>query len=110
MPFRVRRGAPDRWGLSYVLSTRVTEFTEAADRARTASGRVYALGRKTSVRELDKEGPVALVALRLLLSDGSDGYPGVDDDPAWVTAAEDGPALARQPAVAYRSCRRATLS
>jgi hypothetical protein len=74
---------PGTGGLSYVLSTHVVELTEAADRARTASGRVYALGREISVRELDAEGRVAL---RVLLANGSDGYPGVDDDLAWVSA------------------------
>ena len=38
---------PATGGLSWVLSTPVAEFNEAADRARTASGRVYALGRQS---------------------------------------------------------------
>ena len=65
-----------------MLSTPVEEFTTAADRARTVSGRVYALGRQISARDLDEEGRVAL---RLLLA-GDLQYPGVSDDVKWVTA------------------------
>jgi hypothetical protein len=74
---------PNTGGQSYVLSTPVLELTASADRARTASGRVYALGRAINFRELDDEGRVAL---RLLLADGQHEYPGDSDDLAWVTA------------------------
>lgn len=70
-------------GLSYVMSTPVVEFTESTDRARTASGRVYALGRLISARDLDEEGHLAL---RLFWTDGQHDYPGYGDDIAWVTA------------------------
>jgi hypothetical protein len=56
---------PKTGGLSWVLSTPVVEFTATADRARTASGRVYALGRPITESDLDEEGGVAL---RLLLA------------------------------------------
>jgi hypothetical protein len=73
---------PNTGGLSWVLSTPVVEFTDAVDRARTASRRVYALGRQISARDLDEE---ARVALRLLL-DADLQYPGVNDDVKWITA------------------------
>jgi hypothetical protein len=73
---------PNTGGLSWVLSTPIKEFTAAADRARTMSGRVYALGRQISARDLDEEGRVAL---RLLLAVDLD-YPGVSDDINWITA------------------------
>jgi hypothetical protein len=59
------------------------EFAQAADRARTESGRVYVLGRQICSRDLDEEGRVAL---RLLLADDMSGYPGRDDDVAWLTS------------------------
>jgi hypothetical protein len=74
---------PNTGGLSWILSTPVVELTGTEDRARTASGRVYALGQQISTRELDEEGRVAL---RLLLQDDEDGYPGRMDDVAWVTS------------------------
>jgi len=74
---------PNTGGLSYVLSTSVLEFTESADRARTASGRVYSLGRQISHRELDEEGQIAL---RMFLSDGPNAYPGAGDDLRWLSA------------------------
>jgi hypothetical protein len=74
---------PTTGGLSWILSTPVIEFTASADKARTASGRVYALDRHVTHRELDEEGRVAL---RLLLLDDPDGYPGRSDDLAWVTS------------------------
>jgi hypothetical protein len=74
---------PNTGGLSYVLSTSVLEFTASADRARTASGRVYSLGRQISHRDLDEEGQIAL---RMLLADGADTYPGAEDDIQWLSA------------------------
>ncbi len=74
---------PTTGGLSWVLSTRIVEFSEIAGRARTESGRVYALGRQISSRDLDEEGRIAM---RLPLSDGLEAYPDRDDDIAWVTA------------------------
>jgi hypothetical protein len=74
---------PSTGGLSWVLSTPVVQFTEAADRARTASGRVYILERQISVRDLDEEGRVAL---RLMLADDPNGYPEHAHDVAWVVA------------------------
>jgi hypothetical protein len=74
---------PNTGGLSWVLSTPVVEFSATVDRARTQSGRVYALGRLISSRELDEEGRVAL---RLLLPDDQADYPGRADDVAWVVA------------------------
>lgn len=74
---------PNTGGLSYVLSTAVEEFTESADRARTASGRVYSLGRQISHRDLDEEGQIAL---RMFMADDPNGYPGADDDLRWLSA------------------------
>jgi hypothetical protein len=73
---------PNTGGLSWVLSTPIVEFTAAANRARTASGRVYALDRQISARDLDEEGHVALQ----YLLEGHLLYPGVSDDVKWVTA------------------------
>lgn len=72
---------PTTGGLSWVLSTRIVELSEGGSRARTASGRVYALGRRISTWDLDEEGHAAL---RLLLQ--QDEYPGWDDDFRWVMA------------------------
>ena len=80
--FGFARWHPNTGGLSYVLSTSVTEFTEAEDRARTGSGRVYSLGRQVSFRDLDEEGQVAL---RLLLDDDPSRDPGAADDIKWVS-------------------------
>jgi len=74
---------PNTGGLSYVLSTPVVEFTGSVDKARTASGRVYSLGRQVSFRDLDEEGQVAL---RLLLDDDPYRYPGAADDLKWISA------------------------
>jgi hypothetical protein len=74
---------PKTGGLSWVLSTPVVAFTQAADRARTRSGRVYALGRHISSRELDEEGRVAL---RLLLTGDPTLYPSGSGDLRWLTA------------------------
>jgi hypothetical protein len=74
---------PSTGGLSWVLSTPVVQFTEAADRARTASGRVYVLRRQISVREVDEEGRVAL---SLMLGNDREQYPRHDDDVAWIVA------------------------
>jgi hypothetical protein len=74
---------PTTGGLSWVLSTPIVEFTQTADRARTESGRVHALGRQISSRDLDEEGRVAL---RLLLADDMSEYPGRNDDVAWLTS------------------------
>lgn len=68
-------------GLAWTLSTPIEEMTSAADRARTASGRVYKLGREISLQELDEEGRVAL---RLLLT--TDEYPGREDERDWLVA------------------------
>jgi hypothetical protein len=73
---------PTTGGLSWVLSTPVEEFTSTADRARTASGRVYALGRQISAKDLDEEGRVALG----FLLERNFQYPGASDDVKWVTA------------------------
>lgn len=54
---------PSTGGLSWTLSTPVIELDEEACRARTASGRVYALGRAINVEELDEEGILALCLL-----------------------------------------------
>lgn len=72
---------PTTGGLSWVRSTPIVEFSPAADRARTLSGRVYALGRQISVRELSEEGSVVL-----LLFVSQDEYSGRGDDLAWVTS------------------------
>lgn len=74
---------PNTGGLSWVLSTPITEFTASSDRARTASGRVYQLGREISVCDLDEEGRVCL---RLFLAEDRDAYPGAEIDRAWVVA------------------------
>ena len=99
---------PSTGGLSWVLSTEIKEMTPAADRARTASGRIYALGREISLRELDEEGRVAL---RLLLTAGQDGYPGRNDDRDWVVACKVArhlrlePPLRRDPTAVKRFLR-----
>src|ERR1700730_9465931 len=54
---------PSTGGLAWTLSTPVVELDEAAGRARTASGRVYALGRATEFEELDEEANLALCLL-----------------------------------------------
>lgn len=74
---------PSTGGLSWVLSTPVVEFTEAMERARTASGRVYALGRQITADDLDEEG---CVALALLLADGAASNPRDIRDTNWVIA------------------------
>ena len=76
---------PATGGLSWVRSSPVAELDEAAGRARTASGRVYALGRRTDVGEFDEEGRTAL---RLLAAEslGAEPLPGDDDDARWVSA------------------------
>lgn len=72
---------PATGGLSWTLSTQIEEMTPSADRARTASGRVYSLGQEISLQDLDEEGGVAL---RLLLT--TEEYPGRDGDRDWVVA------------------------
>lgn len=72
---------PVTMGLSWVISTPVVEMNEPATRALTASGRVYALGREISYRELDEEGRTAL---RLLVTDRLEDYPGRAYDVAWL--------------------------
>lgn len=72
---------PRTGGLSWTVSTPIEEMTPAADRVRTASGRVYQLGRNISLQELDEEGRVAL---RLLVT--TDDYPGRDDEHAWLVS------------------------
>ena len=52
---------PNTGGLSRVMSTPIVEFSDAADRARTESGRVYSLGQKISARELNEEGRTIVV-------------------------------------------------
>ncbi len=47
---------PVTGGLSWMHSSPVKEFDEVACRARTVSGRLYALGRRTAVECLDEEG------------------------------------------------------
>ena len=45
---------PSTGGLSWMLSTAIVELDAAAGRARTASGRVYQLGRRIEPCELDE--------------------------------------------------------
>ncbi len=70
---------PATGGLSWVRSSPVVELDEAAGRARTAGGRVYALGRRTGIGRLDEE---ARTALRLL---AAEFLPGDADDARWVS-------------------------
>ncbi len=70
---------PNTGGLSWLLSTHIVELDEAMGRARTVSGRIYALGREISARDLDEEGRTVL---RLLLTE--DSYPRKEDDLMWV--------------------------
>ena len=72
-------------GHSRVRSSPVVELDEAAGRARTAGGRVYALGRRTGIGRLDEE---ARTALRLLAAEflGAELLPGDADDARWVSA------------------------
>ncbi len=76
---------PATGGLSWVRNSPVVELDEAAGRARTASGRVYALGRRTAIEELDEE---ARTALRLLAAEslGAEPLPGDADEARWVSA------------------------
>jgi len=76
---------PATGGLSWVRSSPVAELDQAAGRARTASGRVYALGRRAAPGELDEEGRTAL---RLLAAEslGPEPLPGDVDDARWVSA------------------------
>ena len=74
---------PNTGGLSWVLSTAIVELDEAAGRARTASGRVYALGRRIEPGALDEEGSLAL---RLLLTKWTRREPPPDQDLRWLTA------------------------
>jgi hypothetical protein len=74
---------PRTGGRSWVLSTMIVEMNEAADRARTASGRIYALGRRITSTELDEEGTLAL---RLLLAKWTGLEPPPDQDVRWLTA------------------------
>jgi hypothetical protein len=74
---------PSTGGLSWVLSTPVVEINQAEDRARTKSGRVYALGRQITPDELDEEGSVAL---GLLLEDGPPRHPADERDKNWLVA------------------------
>ncbi len=74
---------PETGGLSWTLSTPVVEFDEASGRARTASGRVYELGKRIWVDELDDEGRLAL---RVLLNDGVTENPLDRIDIAWLRA------------------------
>ncbi len=76
---------PCTGGLGWVRSSPVVELDEEAGRARTESGRVYALGRRTAVEELDEEGRTAL---RLLAAEslGAEPLPGDADDARWVSA------------------------
>jgi hypothetical protein len=50
---------PTTGGLSWTRSTPIIELDETAGRARTASGRVYALGRAIEFEELDEEASLA---------------------------------------------------
>ncbi len=76
---------PRTGGLSWMRSSPVVELDEAAGLARTASGRVYALGRRTGIGRLDEE---ARTALRLLAAEflGAELLPGDADDARWVSA------------------------
>ncbi len=76
---------PATGGLGWVRSSPVVELDEEAGRARTAGGRVYALGRRVDVEDLDGE---ARAALRLLAAEflGAEPLPGDADDARWVSA------------------------
>ncbi len=76
---------PATGGLSWVRSSPVVELDEEAGRARTENGRVYALGRRVAIGELDEE---ARTALRLLAAEflGAEPLPGDADDVRWVSA------------------------
>lgn len=76
---------PATGGRSWVRSSPVAELDEEAGRARTESGRAYALGRRVAVEDLDEEGRTAL---RLLAAEflGAEPLPGDDDDARWVSA------------------------
>ncbi len=76
---------PATGGLSWVRSSPVVELDEEAGRARTAGGRVYALGRRVDVEDLDGE---ARAALRLLAAEflGAEPLPGDAQDARWVSA------------------------
>ncbi|NOG73675.1 hypothetical protein [Roseicella sp. DB1501] len=99
-------------GLSWVRSTAVVWLDETAGRARTASGRRYALGRRTTMADLPTE--EARIAFALLVGPhlaDPDAGPPVDGDPAaaaaWVAACKvarhlglDAPPLSDPAAVA----------
>lgn len=56
---------PKTGGLSWMHSTSVHELDVTAGRARTASGRIYTLGRRITVDQLDEEGHAVLALLIL---------------------------------------------
>ena len=58
---------PQTGGLSWLNSTEVLELDIAAGRARTASGRVYRLGRRFDPVDVSAEGEEARTAFELLL-------------------------------------------
>jgi hypothetical protein len=74
---------PSTGGLSWMLSTAIVELDAAAGRARTASGRVYQLGRRIEPCELDEEG---VVALDLLLERHAQQGTSSGPDVSWVIA------------------------
>jgi hypothetical protein len=74
---------PRTGGLSWTMSTQVVELDQVVGQARTASGRVYALGRRITSVDLDDEGRVAL---SLLLAKWTKLEPPPDQDFPWLTA------------------------
>lgn len=75
-------------GLSWLRSSPVVELDEAAGRARTASGRIYVLGRRTSVDRLESEEGRAALLLLVLKPEGLLASDPLEDDAtgAWLIA------------------------
>ena len=74
---------PRTGGLSWVLTTPLVGFDRHGRQARTASGRLYALGREIRQEELDEEGAVAL---RLLVRHPYATDPASERDRIWLAS------------------------
>jgi hypothetical protein len=61
---------PVTGGLSWMRSSPVRELDEAAGRARTQSGRLYALGRRVTMDRLNDEEGRATLSLLVLIPEG----------------------------------------
>jgi len=85
---------PNTGGLSWVLSTEIIELDVKAGRARTASGRVYRLGREIGLVELDEE---AVLAMHLLTGEPTVGLGEYMRALSWVSACKMARHLSLEP-------------